>query len=178
MNRENLLAKIQHYALSYPEEQAITTRMLSFIETHPNCFSRALEIGHCTGSAWLLSPDSKQVLLTHHRKLELWLQLGGHADDNPNLFDVALQEAQEESGIKAIMPLSMDIFDMDIHLVPEYQGTPAHEHFDIRFIFQAENLNFKISAESLDLKWFAEADFLNIEMEASMARMVKKWLLC
>ena len=69
-------------------------RFIKFIEQNPNCFERSNK-GHITGSAWIVNHDNSKVLLTHHRKLNLWLQLGGHADGEPDTKAVSLKEAQE-----------------------------------------------------------------------------------
>ena len=73
---------------------------MAFVSAYPNCFERSLSIGHITGSAWLVNQTKTRVLLTHHKRLNKWLQLGGHADGNPNVLEVAMQEAREESGIE------------------------------------------------------------------------------
>ena len=61
------------------------------------------------------------VLLMHHTKLDKWFQLGGHCDGDPDVINVAIKEASEESGIKNIKPLSLEIFDIDIHLIPPHK---------------------------------------------------------
>ena len=90
----------------------------SFAAGHPDCCERTLAIGHFTGSAWLVSADGQRVLLTHHRKLHRWLQLGGHADGEGDLAAVALREAQEESGLGGLSVEDF-VFDLDRHLIPE-----------------------------------------------------------
>ena len=75
---------------------------------HPDCFERSCVPGHVTGSAWLVSHDRSRFLLTHHRKLGRWLQLGGHSDGDPDTAQVALREAREESGIAALTLAPID----------------------------------------------------------------------
>jgi len=48
----------------------------------------------------LIDSKGERVLLTHHKKLGKWLQLGGHSDGNSNMLDVALKEAKEESMLR------------------------------------------------------------------------------
>src|SRR5215510_11521790 len=96
----------------------MTAALRQFVAANPNCFERSLQIGHVTGSAWIVDLDRTHALLTHHRKLNKWLQLGGHADGDPDILRVALREAREESNLDAIRPVSENIFDVDIHVIP------------------------------------------------------------
>lgn len=136
MNRQTLVEMLENYKPESFEEIAFKETMISFIEEHQNCFERSLEIGHITASAWLLNQDGSRALLMHHRKLNRWLQLGGHCDGNPDVLAVAIKEAQEESGITNISPVSKDIFDIDIHCIPENKKEKEHYHYDVRFLLQ------------------------------------------
>jgi len=118
MHRNPLRQLLASYPIIYPDDKTHLKRVEAFVEKYPRCFERNLAIGHITGSAWIVSPDRLHVLMTHHKKLNRWLQLGGHADGNPDVFTVALREAQEESGLKRIKPLAQQIFDIDVHPIP------------------------------------------------------------
>ena len=80
-------------------EEIAKRQALRFIETHPNSLERSFLLGHLTGSAWLVTPDRRSTVLLHHKKLNLWLHPGGHADGNGNLFEVTLHYASEETGL-------------------------------------------------------------------------------
>lgn len=114
MKRQHLLHLLERYN-PYLEENQFKTDMITFIKEHENCFERTFEVGHMTASAWLLSKDHTHALLLHHKKLNRWLQLGGHCDGNPDVLAVAIKEAQEESGIQGIVAADPAIFDIDIH---------------------------------------------------------------
>lgn len=177
MHRNLLLSLITDYQQKYPEESETLSCLTTFIQKNSNCFDRALAIGHLTGSAWLINSDQTKVLLTHHRKLNRWLQLGGHADGEPDLLTVALQEAFEESGLEAIVPIKKEIFDIDIHLIPERKEEPAHRHYDIRFALQSLGSEvFQVSEESHDLSWIPIAALEKKTDEVSILRMKEKWL--
>lgn len=177
MHRKPLLDLLYSYRQRYPQEQRCATRFLAFVQKHPDCFERSLGIGHVTGSAWVVSADSARVLLTHHRKLDIWVQLGGHADGACNIFDVARQEALEESGLPRLQPVSDAIFDIDIHRIPERKNEPAHEHYDVRFAFRADDTaTLKVSEESHALAWIEISDIESKTPEPSMLRMAAKWL--
>ncbi|MFQ5598444.1 MAG: NUDIX hydrolase [Nitrospiria bacterium] len=152
-------------------------RFISFVKTHPNCFERSLEIGHITGSAWLVNRNRTKVLLTHHKKLDKWLQLGGHADGQSNILSVALREAYEESGLEAISPFSKTIFDLDIHRIPKRGDIKTHFHYDVRFALQVTGSErFNVSHESNALSWVPILTLEDRHPDESILRMRKKWL--
>jgi 8-oxo-dGTP pyrophosphatase MutT (NUDIX family) len=132
--------------------------------------------GHFTGSAWVLNPFKDRVLMTHHKKLGMWLQLGGHSNGETDLYKVALREAKEESGIQKIIGLSNNIFDLDIHIIPEQIDQPSHKHYDIRFLFEAnpKETDIIISEESHDVDWIPLDKVLTFNSEYSIKRMVQK----
>ena len=136
MHRSKLIALLTDYGHRHPEEQETVDRFLAFVQANERCFERDLWMGHVTGSAWLVNSAGSHVLLTHHRKLGRWLQLGGHSDGNPDPLAVAMLEAEEESGLR-VTPLSEQIFDIDIHEIPPRKADPAHFHFDVRFALRA-----------------------------------------
>lgn len=133
--------------------------------------------GHFTGSSWLVSGDGRRVLLTHHRKLGRWLQLGGHADGDEDLARVAVREAEEESGLSGLR-VEPAIFDLDRHWIPERKDVPSHWHYDVRFVVHAgEGEAFVVSEESLDLAW-RDIAMLGADEDAddSLRRMARRWL--
>ncbi|MDT8408427.1 MAG: nucleoside triphosphate hydrolase, partial [Wenzhouxiangellaceae bacterium] len=77
---ETLLSQLESYRQTFDNEGEIVDRFRALLEGHPQCFERDCWAGHITGSAWLVDPSGSEVLLTHHRKLNRWLQLGGHSD--------------------------------------------------------------------------------------------------
>src|SRR5579885_626286 len=156
MKRNNLLQALNNYKPS-PEEQLFKNNMIDFIEQYENCFERTLAIGHITASAWIINKENTKALLMHHAKLDKWFQLGGHCDGNPNVLEVAIKEAQEESGIQNIMPVNTEIFDIDIHLIPANAKEQAHYHYDVRFLLRVMS-DEKIvqNNESKELRWIGK----------------------
>lgn len=178
-HRNLLLTALKKYTTCDIHEQKMLHDMVSFIEQNPNCFKRENQAGHITGSAWLLSPDEKKVLLTHHKKLNRWLQVGGHSDGQNKTWDVALREATEESGIQNISFLIRDIFDIDIHIIPENKkkNEPEHLHYDVRFLLKAPSEKFIVSNESNALKWVSAQQLILMKgISPSLLRMTQKWL--
>lgn len=153
----------------------MTAETMRFVEAHEDCLLRTCAPGHLTGSAWIVSPDRRQTLLTHHRKLDKWLQLGGHADGEGDLLAVAQREAEEESGLTRVVPVSAELFDVDRHWIPPRKDEAGHYHFDLRFMFEADPAApIAISSESKDLAWIEVARVTALNPEESMARMVRK----
>ena len=170
-----LIQLIQNYSDRYPSEKVAIT-MLSFIENHTNHFSRTNHHGHFTGSAWIINPDKTKILMTHHKKIGKWLQLGGHADGESDLLKVSQREAVEESGINNFVTISNEIFDMDIHEIPPIGSDPKHLHYDIRFLLEADpdKESLTISNESHDVAWIPLDQIAHYNSEQSIMRMVDK----
>jgi len=176
VHRDKLLDKLNNYHPQAATEIEARLRMISFIQDHQNCFHRHLTVGHITGSAWLLSCDNRRVLLTHHRKLNKWLQLGGHADGDADVLAVALREAREESGIENIRVVTEDIFDLDIHNIPLHGKEPSHWHYDVRFLLRVQgDAPYIVSEESHALAWLTAKQLYDLDTDASVRRMAAKW---
>jgi 8-oxo-dGTP pyrophosphatase MutT (NUDIX family) len=187
MHRKPLLDMLCAYRQVFPSEDDVVDRMRGLITEHAECFERACRPGHITGAAWILSPDRRRVLLTHHRKLGRWLQLGGHADGQWDIEQVALREAREESGMTAfdfvridgsILPFDLDIHDIPARFDPEgRQLEDAHQHFDVRFLLLArEYQDLHVSDESHDLAWFTPEEVFGLTTDESVLRMLRKTL--
>lgn len=175
MHRNKLLNLLKVYEREYSEESATVHKFEEFVRNHERCFERDCWAGHVTGSAWLVNRSMSHVLLTHHKKLNKWLQLGGHSDGDCDPLAVALREAQEESGLK-VVPVKLDVFDMDIHEIPARKTDPAHFHFDLRFALRTKTRDeFRVSDESDALVWVPVADLSSYTREPSMLRMAEKW---
>ncbi len=176
--RAQLLALIAAYADQYPDEAETCKRLTGFVAEFDNCCSRGCVSGHVTSSAWLLDSSTSRVLLTHHRKLDIWVQLGGHMEGESSVLASALREAREESGIVAIEPLAETLFDIDIHEIPARGAEPAHLHYDCRFVLRTRDSDrFTVSDESNELRWVPLPEVTGLTSEASVIRMVRKTAL-
>ena len=179
MSRRSLLEQLARYRLRHPGEGDEIDQVVQLVESHVDCFERSCLPGHITGSSWIVSEAGDRCLLTHHRKLGRWLQLGGHADGESDVAAVALREAREESGLRDFEPViprdGCAILDVDVHEIPARGDEPAHEHHDVRFLFRArDGQTLAISDESNDLDWFAWERLEGIGADASMLRMAHK----
>ena len=176
-NEQGLLAALSEYRQRWREEANSVDEFVVLLDDAGNPFARERLAGHFTGAAWLVSADGERVLLTHHRKLDRWLQLGGHADGDRDLARVALREAEEESGLEGLS-VDREIFDLDRHWIPERGDVPGHWHYDVRYVVHAGgNEAYVVSDESHDLAW-REINGIADDLQAdeSLRRMAAKWL--
>lgn len=175
--RAAILGLLRAYrpTITDPHEREMADRMVAFVEAEPTCLWRHCRPGHLTGSAWIVDRERRHVLLTHHRKLDRWLQLGGHADGDPDLRAVALREAREESGLASVRVVADAILDVDCHTIPARGADPEHVHYDVRFLIEADRGEpLVISAESKDLAWVALERLADLHPEPSLLRMAAK----
>jgi 8-oxo-dGTP pyrophosphatase MutT (NUDIX family) len=128
------------------------------VARHPEPFDRRILEGHLTGSAIVISADGARTLLLHHRKLNRWLQPGGHGDPGETTGeDVALREALEETGLAGLVlhPGAPRPLDVDVHDIPARGEVPAHQHLDLRYLVVApDGAAFSRSPEETrDMRW-------------------------
>jgi 8-oxo-dGTP pyrophosphatase MutT (NUDIX family) len=173
---EDLLTQLRAYTPFDLSELATTQRFVDFVRSNDNCFERSLLIGHVTASAFVYDKNTKQVLLLHHKKLEKWLQPGGHCDGDSDTLGVALKEVFEETGV-LVERNNQKIFDLDIHTIPERKGVPEHEHFDVRYLLEANStLPLVQNHETNALNWINISDLEDFTKEDSLTRMKAKVL--
>lgn len=167
-----------------PEEResqrTLPERFVELLGHGPGAFVRDHLPGHFTGSALVVTPSFDRILLTLHRKLGKWLQLGGHADGDVQLARVALREAEEESGLARLeVPGEPPrILDLDLHWIPEGKE-PGHSHYDVRYLVVAPIPEpLQLSEESTDLRWFSLTEARALSAERSLLRLFDKlaWL--
>lgn len=180
MHRRHLNELLARYAAAWPAERTLAARFAAFAAAHDDCLLRSCVPGHVTASAWILSPDGRGALLTHHRKLDRWLQLGGHVEGEPQVELAALREAQEESGMQTFefVPWAgaqLAPLDLDVHPIPARGSEPRHDHWDVRFLLRAApHQPLVVSAESRDLRWVPLDELAALTSEESVLRLARK----
>lgn len=173
----SLSLAFRDYAARHPAQGAAAAEFIDLLGDAQDPFVRERLAGHFTASAWLLDRSRTRVLLTHHRKLGIWVQLGGHADGDRDLARVALREAEEESGLAGLR-VDPAVFDLDRHWIPAHRGVPGHWHYDVRYVVHAGGSEtFVVGEESHALAWrdigaIAE----DSQADASLRRMARRWL--
>ena len=177
MKRIYLIQLLESYFPSDSEEIRFKQQILDFVRNNPECFERSLKEGHITASAWVTNKNNSKALLMHHTKLDKWFQLGGHCDGEYDTLKVALKEAHEESGIQTLYAVSKEIFDIDIHLIPENKKEAAHYHYDIRFLLRVRGSGrLNKNNESKELRWITKNPNSLPTQMPSIIRMFNKWI--
>lgn len=174
----NLVKELENYKSFDKEEEFERLKTLEFLSQHTNCFSRSNLLGHVNAGG-LVVDDDGNILLNHHKILDMWFQFGGHSDGNEDSLEVAKREIEEESGIKDIKLISNGIFDVSVNLIDnnEKKHEPEHYHYDINFLFKTTSKDFIVSSESKELKWVTvdEAEKLISPDDKVMMRMITKY---
>jgi len=166
---------LEQYRSDYAEEIVYRDFMLNLLKIEGNdAFFRTCKVGQFTASSWLINSTQRQFLLMHHRKLDRWLQPGGHCDGNLDVLAVAIKEAQEETGMQDIVVVNENIFDLDIHFIPKRKSEHTHLHFDVRFLLKSQNDHLDPNHESFDVRWFSKNEDQFIDT-VGMRRMYDKW---
>lgn len=133
--------QIENYIPFNEQESADKEVFLKWLSKGQNILTRDNPVAHLTVSAWVVSPDRKNVLMAYHNIYDSWSWLGGHADGNPNLLEVALNEAKEESGIEQVHPLSEDVFSLEILSVDGHERRgkyiTSHLHLNVSYLLEA-----------------------------------------
>jgi len=170
------LAQYENFWLPVSGENFNTLKLFrEFLRDCPSAFGRSFP-GHITGSAFIVRRDSGQLLLTLHRKLNKWIQLGGHCDGETDVFEVAKKETYEESGLSNLVayPSHDLILDLDIHEIPATPREAAHLHYDVRYLFMTDETNLRVSDESHELRWFSMEELKHVTQERSIHRALGK----
>ena len=184
-SRTALALALRRHVPADAEEARDRDQILEFVERHERPFDRKIREGHLTGSAITVSADSSRVLLLHHRKLDRWLQPGGHGDPGETTGEeVALREALEETGIAglALHESAPRPLDVDVHDIPARGDEPAHQHLDLRYLVRAPH-DAHVSpalAELHEIRWVAwdETDPLGPDHGLRRALAKARALLC
>jgi 8-oxo-dGTP pyrophosphatase MutT (NUDIX family) len=152
----------------YEGQQELRQVYLDHLAAHPDGMWKACGDGHITASALGIDPGRGRVLLTLHKKLQMWLQTGGHCEpDDRTLAASALREATEESGIEGMTLLPGGPVRLDRHT------TPCAWHLDVQYAALAPAGAVEaISDESLDLRWFAYDEVAGVA-DASVVRLLE-----
>ncbi len=172
-----LLDALRAHVAESDVEAASLARIIAFVERTPAPFDRATLEGHITGSAVVMSGDGTRFFVLHHRKLDRWLQPGGHSDaEDDSTLATALREAREETGLTDLKPgNSGQILDVDAHDIPAHGAEPAHVHYDIRYLLMTSGAATTYNmVEAAGARWITLDEIDGLDVDASLARALHK----
>ena len=137
-----LWEQIDCYRPVNAQEEKDKQQLLAWLSSGIDLYSRDCAAAHLTASAWVVSPDRKQVLMAYHKIYNSWAWTGGHADGERDLCAVARREAMEESGITELKLLDPGIFSLEILSVDGHekrgQYVSTHLHLNVTYLFEAD----------------------------------------
>ena len=174
--RARLLDELARHVPGDAREGACLEQIKALVSAAPDPFTRA-QRDHVTGSAVITRPGGEAFLLIHHRRLDRWLQPGGHVEpDDASVFEAARREATEETGVAALdAPLGPLVLDCDVHPIPASADRPEHVHFDLRYLLTTREKSFAVQAEEVRrAAWFTLEEALAAGVDASLGRALQK----
>ena len=178
MDRDDLSRALARYAAEGPGESEALERLRRFVAAPADPFARDNPEGHVTGSAVVARPDGSAFLLVLHRKLSRWLQPGGHTEESDaSVFDAALREAREETGIADFAtPLGRAILDVDVHPIPARGRDPRHLHFDVRYLLTSRSEANPAGSDdpTRPMRWSSFEEAASLGIDASLERALTK----
>lgn len=137
----DLVSQLRSFRPWNEQEERDRTALLRLLEVGWVSYERE-DPAHITASAWVVSPNRKQVLLAYHNIYDSWAWLGGHADGDRDLLRVALREVREESGLKDVRPVSEDLYSVEILTVDGHEKrgryVSSHLHLNVTYLLEAD----------------------------------------
>jgi 8-oxo-dGTP pyrophosphatase MutT (NUDIX family) len=171
---------IQEYTPYNEQEENDKRVMLKFMDSNKDVLARDNEIAHFSASAWVLNESENKLLMIYHNIYKSWSWTGGHADGEENLLEVAIREVQEETGITKVVPVTDNIFSLEIITVDGHMKkgkyVSSHLHLNITFLLKAyedETLVIKPD-ENSGVKWMDLEEAVSASTEPWMQEIYRK----
>ena len=174
-----LVAQLTAHVPQDAQETVDLAEISAFVDAHPAPFDRTIAHGHLTASAIVVDAAGHHVALGHHRKLDRWLQPGGHGEPaDTDALAVAMREAHEETGIGELnahthAPRPLDV---DVHVIPARGPVAEHRHLDLRFLLVAPpgaHLAHR-PEEHLAMRWFTWEETATLPLDPPLRRALRK----
>lgn len=185
---KQLIEQIENYTPFNEQEERDKVQILAFLRSGTDLITRDNPVAHLTASAWVVSPDRKQVIMVYHNLYKSWSWMGGHADGDWDLLRVAKKEVMEECGLKELTVVSPDIFSLEVLCVDGHEKRgkylSSHLHLNVTYLFEADpalELRIKpdensavgwVAAEDVPQKtneaWFRERIYSKLQSKAEV----------
>ena len=172
-----LLEQITAYRPWNEQEEQDRKELLRRLQSGEELYSRDNCAAHLTASAWVVSPDRRQVLMAYHNLYDSWAWLGGHADGDHDLLAVALREVREESSLTKVRAVSPDIYSLEILTVDGHEKhgkyVSSHLHLNVTYLLGAMDHELRQKPdENSGVAWFTPEEALKASTEPWMVRRV------
>lgn len=176
----NLRKQIESYIPFNAQEKKEQQIILRYMDTFDNLLTRENEFAHFTASAWVVNEERTKVLMVYHNIYQSWSWVGGHADGDEDLLNVAMKEAQEETGLTNVRPVSPEIYSLEILGVQAHEKKgehiATHMHLNVTYLLEAsEKEAIKIKPdENSDIRWFPLEQAIDASTEPDMKVVYRK----
>lgn len=138
----NILDELTVYRPWNEQEARDVEELLRRLRSGEELYTRDNASAHLTASAWVVSPDRTQVLLAYHNLYHSWAWLGGHADGERDLLNVAMREVREESGLSDVRPVTDALYSVEILTVDGHEKrgkyVSSHLHLNVTYLLEAD----------------------------------------
>ena len=178
MDRADLIKQIESYCPYNEQEETARQMILKCLMEEEDIFDRGNCLAHMTASAWVVNPGRTKVLMVYHNIYKSWSWLGGHADNEQDLLQVAVREVKEESGLARVRPVSEDIYSLEVLTVDGHvkRGVyvPSHLHLNVTYLLEAdEHGQLRVKEdENSGVAWFAPGDAVLASTEPWMRERI------
>lgn len=175
ITRQELVNQIENYKSFNEQEEMDRQLILNWIKNNDNAFSRENTVAHMTASAWVVNKDRSQVLMVYHNIYNSWSWLGGHADGETDLLQVAIREVKEEAGISNVWPVSEEIFSLESLTVDGHvkkgRYVSSHLHLNVTYLLEAD------SEEAVSIKTDENSGVAWFSLEEALKKSTEPWFV-
>lgn len=181
MSELDIVQELRDFVPGCEQERRDREAMLRFLACHDDAFERTNLTAHMTASAWVLSPDRRQVVMVYHNLYRSWSWTGGHADGDRDLLAVARREVTEETGLARLELLQTGIFSLECLTVEGHekrgQYVPSHLHLNVTYLLRALDRELRQKPdENSGVAWFAPDEALAASTEPWMVERIYRKL--
>ena len=168
---QQLKENIEKFTPYNEQEEVEKEIMLKYINDFDDVLTRQNVYGHFTSSAFILNKERTKMLMIYHKIYDSWAWTGGHSDGDSDLLHVALKEANEETGLENVTPISKDIYSLEIVTVNGHEKrgkyVGSHVHLNATYLLEAdekEAIRIK-EDENSGVKWVPIDEIVEVSSE-------------